>query len=145
MLGDPDGNRVEVKTTKYKMVNGEKVKLSFIKSLFVKADIIERVVTIHNAKLIDLTGEMKEEDMKDLALKIESDITQGWSTCNSEFADGDGYVLNSKNQKIKVTTSFSQPITIENDVSKLKTGDQVFTVVNDDDPRLKMKNDPQGR
>lgn len=139
MLGDPDGNWVEVKTTKYKMVNGEKVKISFLKSIFVKADIIERQIIIHRAKFIDLTGEMTESDKAEMASKIQSDITNRWSTCNSKYADNDGYVTNSKGQKIKVITSFSEPIKIENDYKRLKTADQVFTMVHDDDKRLEYE------
>lgn len=118
--GDPDGNWVEVKTTRYKIVDGQKVKLSFVKSIFVKGDIIERQVIIHNAKLIDLTGKMKSEELEAYAVKIQSDISQKWSTANSPNADKDGYVTDSKGTKVKVVTTFAGPITIAESPTEVK-------------------------
>jgi len=110
MLGDPDGNYVEVKTTRYIMVDGQKVEISLFKSIFVKAEIIEREVIIHHAKLIDLTGKLDPQQKIDLAKQVEDDITERWSTKNSKYADNKGYVVNRKNQKVKVTTTFSEHV-----------------------------------
>jgi RHS repeat-associated protein len=134
--GDPDGNWVEVKTTRYKMVDGQKVKLSFVKSIFVKADIIERQVKIHNAKLIDLTGKMKPEELVLFADKIQKDISKKWSSANSTNADKDGYVTDSKGVKIRVVTTFADNITVADAPNKIRSGDQVFAVVSSDDSRV---------
>lgn len=134
--GDPDGNWVEVKTTRYKLVDGHKVKLSFIKSIFVKADIIERQVIIHQAKLVDLTGKMKPQELDDYAAKVQKDISKKWSTANSPNADKDGYVTDSKGTKVRVVTTFADPITVAESPTKINNGDQVFAVVNSEDKRL---------
>lgn len=135
MLGDPDGNKVVVKTTKYKMVNGEKVKLGLIKSLFLKADIIDRSVIIHNAKVIDLTGKQSKEEMDEFAKSVQKEIIDKWSTCNDPNSDEEGFVTNSKKQKIRVTTTFAQDVTVANSETDIKTGDNVFALVYNNDYR----------
>ncbi len=134
-LGDPDGNYVKVKTIRYKMVNGEKVKLSFIKSLFIKADIIERQVVIHNAKVIDLTGKQSAEEMQGFAKAVQEEVSQNWTTANDPKADENGYVTNSKGQKVKVTTSFAEDVQIAQSVNDIKGGDNVYALVYNNDPR----------
>lgn len=136
MLGDPDGNWVQVKTTRYKLVDGQKVKISAIKSIFVKADIIERQVIIHQAKVIDLTGEMGDAELKMFASSVQKEISNNWSTSNDPDANREGYVTNSKGQKIKITTTFKDDIQIPERASDIESGDNVFAVVWESDNRV---------
>ncbi len=140
-LGDPDGNYVKVKTTRYVLdENGNKVKISAFKSIFVKADIIEREITIHKARFIDLTRSMSPSEMENEVKKIGKDISNRWSTCNNKYSDNDGYVTNSKGQNIKTVVTFADPIAIVNKPSDLKSGDHIFAIVNNGDYRLGKKN-----
>lgn len=142
MLGDPNGQWVEKKTTRFKIVNGEKVQLKGIFSIFVKADVIEISLIVHQAKIIDLSNSLTPQQIDEAAKTIQSDITEKWTTSTNKDlkADKDGYVINSRGQKIKAITTFGEPITVAQGKQDVLRGDNVFAIVKTDDPRIKDAN-----
>jgi RHS repeat-associated protein len=115
--GDPTGQWVEEKVSRYKIVNGQKVQLKGLFSYLVKADIIEKQLIIHQAKIIDLTKSLTSSEMLDAARTIEADITEKWTTSSNKDlnVDENGYITNKRGQQIKVVTTFAEPITVVTD------------------------------
>jgi len=136
--GDPTGQWVEEKVSRYKIVNGQKVQLKGLFSYLVKADIIEKQLIIHQAKIIDLTKSLTSSEMLDAARTIEADITEKWTTSSNKDlnVDENGYITNKRGQQIKVVTTFAEPITVVTDKDQINKGDNIIALVNTNDYRI---------
>ncbi|MFX3626075.1 MAG: RHS repeat-associated core domain-containing protein [bacterium] len=140
MFGDPNGEWIEIKTTKYFFKKGVKTKKSWFRGLFRRAAIIEKEITVHDAKLIDIReiGKLKKSELEKLAKEAEKSITEKWTTANNKehTPDEEGYITNSRGQKIKTVTTFAEPIEVVTDKGELKKGDNIIAIIDDGDRRI---------
>jgi len=137
---DPNGEYIVVSTRRFKMIDGKKVELKGLKSIFIKADIIEKTVTFHQVKIIDLTGKIGGNELDNLASELESGIKDKWSTKSNKDVNHDktnpDYILNKRGQKLKVTVTFAQSISVITSPDKVEKGDNIIAIVDEKDPRL---------
>jgi RHS repeat-associated protein len=86
MLGDPDGNWVEVKTTKYYTnENGEYVKKSTFRDIFRKTTKIQKDIIVHNAKVYNATN--ADINMQAYADDIKTKLMKAYNVKDSELSD----------------------------------------------------------
>jgi len=132
MLVDPDGMEVITKIHRYK-TNKDGKERELKQLSFRKADRIEVSHTVRDAKIYDGTGKESDETMTNAAAEIQKEITDYWNTSNKEGADNDGYITNTRGQKLKVSTIFENDIEVAKDFSGLKRTDIIFHVISGDD------------
>jgi hypothetical protein len=128
MLVDPDGREIIKSKTKYKtMKDGSERQLKWLS--FRKADRVETRITVKNMKIIDLTGRVSAEDLASEAKGIQEEITKYWSTSGRDDADLEGYITNKRGQKLRVTTTFENDISVATNKSSIKRKDHVIAIV----------------
>jgi RHS repeat-associated protein len=130
MLVDPDGMRIDVKTTRYKtMRDGTERQLK--KFSLRRADRIEKTITVSDMKLIDLTGKVSKEKLEETARGIQQEIMDYWNTSNSTASDENGYLTNKRGQKLRVTTVFTNDIEVVESKDQIAKMDHVLAIASE--------------
>jgi len=137
-IGDPDGNWIEVKTTKYRKVDGHYVKLRAIS--FRKADLIDKKIIVHQMKILDLTGLKRNDgELEALAKKAQEQITKAWSTTDNDGVQSvcvdnkieEGFVSLKKDVLFRSQVEFADDIKVVKKPQDISKKDDLIVLTND--------------